>query len=139
MEEKKFLDSDHKCARCGVIYKMIENVGKYNCLQHTGYITSNGVFSCCGVHANNAIDVKDYYRSGKCRGTSRDLGCNPCSHVSKVGQSGTFVYNEDNGYFQFHSTTIEIFGSKFNPEEIIMTENADENKVYKFVKMFKDY
>ena len=28
MEEKKFLDSDHKCARCGVIYKMIENVGE---------------------------------------------------------------------------------------------------------------
>ncbi len=137
MNEKTFLDGYHECARCSKKYRMIENIGKYNCLQHTGYVNSKGYFSCCGVHANDARDTEDYYTSGKCRGTSEDLGCNPCSHVSKYAERGTYVYDKRNGYFKFYKTTIDIFGKEFNPEEKILTTTKDVNKVYRYVKMFE--
>jgi hypothetical protein len=137
MEEKEFLESYHKCARCSKKYLMIDNIGKYNCLQHTGYITVNGVFSCCGVYANGARDAKDYYNTKRPIGTSNELGCNPCSHVSKYKEKDCYIYNEKNGYVIYPKALIDLYSSQFNPDEPIITENKDLNKVYVFIKLFE--
>lgn len=51
---------DAKCRSCGSIYKPLDNIGRWQCRWHPGYIRADQTYSCCGR------------RNG--------LGCKRCDH-----------------------------------------------------------